>query len=268
MATSSSVASSLQSATQIVDSAFPEAWSSIVRSPALSFSFNVCGSNALLVNGTSDNDVILFQRLSRNRIRVRVNGENLGTFSGVNVVIANGLEGNDQIIVDGSLIVDARLFGNDGNDQLYAGLAGINLLDGGSGNDRLYASPFGSTVIVGGVGNDRLYGGFLSSDILIGGTGEDQLYGGLLSQSILIGRAVVWNNSSLGRVFSTVLCHVKKPPAVSCCQRLLKVLRDESPAYRPTDSRHKVYAEKLLPHPQDFTAFGFLKVKPRLSRPV
>jgi hypothetical protein len=27
-------------------------------------------------------------------------------------------------------------------------------------------------------------------------------------------------------------------------------------------------AEKLLPQPQDFTAFGFLKVKPRFSRPL
>jgi len=27
-------------------------------------------------------------------------------------------------------------------------------------------------------------------------------------------------------------------------------------------------AEKLLPHPQDFTAFGFLNVNPRFSRPL
>lgn len=28
------------------------------------------------------------------------------------------------------------------------------------------------------------------------------------------------------------------------------------------------HAEKLLPHPQDFTAFGFLNVKPRRDRSV
>ncbi len=143
--------------------------------------------NALLVTGTPENDVIFFQRRRGGAIRVLVNGGNLGTFSNIDVVIAEGLAGNDLIVVDGSLIVDARLYGGEGDDRLYAGLAGINLLDGGPGNDRLYASPFGSTVMVGGEGNDELNGGLLSRDILIGGTGVDRLYGGLFSQSILIG---------------------------------------------------------------------------------
>ena len=30
---------------------------------------------------------------------------------------------------------------------------------------------------------------------------------------------------------------------------------------------HSSYAEKLLPHPQDFTAFGLSNVKPLLSSP-
>ncbi|MEZ6061200.1 MAG: Ig-like domain-containing protein [Planctomycetaceae bacterium] len=153
--------------------------------------------NALLVTGTSENDVIFFQRRRGGAIRVIVNGENLGTFNNIDVVIAEGLGGNDRIIVDDSLIVDARLYGNEGNDRLYAGLAGINILDGGPGNDRLYASPFGSTVMVGGEGNDELNGGFLSRDILIGGTGVDRLYGGLLSESILIGGTTTYDDDAV-----------------------------------------------------------------------
>ncbi len=53
----------------------------------------------------------------------------------------------------------------------------------------------------------------------------------------------------------------RKPLATWCCQGLLS-LRCESGICR------MLYAEKLLPHPQDFTAFGFLNVNPRFSRPV
>ncbi|MEZ6130828.1 MAG: Ig-like domain-containing protein [Planctomycetaceae bacterium] len=151
---------------------------------------------ALLVNGTSENDTIVIRRLNNGKLRVRANGENIGDFSGADVVIANGLEGNDVIRIHDETIVDARLYGNDGNDRLYAGLAGINLLDGGQGNDRLYASPLGSSVMVGGSGNDRLYGGLLSRDVLIGGTGRDQLEGGFLGGSILIGGTTDFDNDA------------------------------------------------------------------------
>jgi len=142
---------------------------------------------ALLVKGTSQDDVIVFKRRRHGHIEVVVNQEILGTFSDIDVVIAYGLVGNDRISVSGHLSVDARLFGNDGNDTLRAGWAGNNVLDGGSGDDVLRGSLFGSSVLVGAAGNDRLFGGILSRDILIGGADADNLYGAVFGRSILIG---------------------------------------------------------------------------------
>ena len=97
-------------------------------------------------------------------------------------IFADG--GND--IIDGSLSKgsDNRLYGGDGNDELYAGLrdrlfgeAGDDILDAtdGKGGNRLY----------GGAGNDTLFAGtndFLSggdgNDILFAGKGGNTLYGG------------------------------------------------------------------------------------------
>ena len=56
----------------------------------------------------------------------------------------------------------------------------------------------------------------------------------------------------------------KKAPGSLCCQGLLSVEYKSS----IRDGCTLRYAEKLLPHPHDFTAFGFLNVKPRFSRPV
>ncbi|MFK7820251.1 MAG: Ig-like domain-containing protein [Planctomycetaceae bacterium] len=150
---------------------------------------------ALLVNGTSGDDVIVFKRRRYRRIEVRANGETLGRFADIDVIIANGLAGNDRITISGSVYADSRLFGNGGNDQLRAGRRGKNLLDGGAGNDFLRGSFIGSTVLVGGSGDDQIYGGILSRDILIGGTGADNLYGGRLGRSILIGGTTSHDNN-------------------------------------------------------------------------
>ena len=83
--------------------------------------------------------------------------------------------GND--IVDGSVSKgsDNRVYGGDGNDELYAGKndrlfgeAGDDILDAtqGKGGNRLY----------GGAGNDILFAG--SNDFLSGGDGNDILYAG------------------------------------------------------------------------------------------
>src|SRR5690606_1677666 len=58
------------------------------------------------------------------------------------------------------------LFGEDGNDVIYAG-DGDDELSGGEGNDTLY----------GGAGDDRQFGG-AGSDNLMGGAGADFMDGG------------------------------------------------------------------------------------------
>lgn len=88
----------------------------------------------------------------------------------------NGGGGND--ILDGRLGED-YLFGNEGNDKLYADKAyldySFNHLDGGAGNDTLYGSN-GGDLLIGMGGDDYLIGG-AGNDQLWGGTGRDKLHG-------------------------------------------------------------------------------------------
>ena len=80
-------------------------------------------------------------------------------------IVVYGLDGNDDIQVDGGSSVPAWFFGGGGND----------VLRGGKGND----------VLVGGDGNDSLDGGD-GQDMLIGGGGQDTLLAGKGS-TLLIG---------------------------------------------------------------------------------
>ena len=88
-------------------------------------------------------------------------------------IFADG--GND--IIDGSVAKGSgnRLYGGDGNDELYSGLrdrlfgeAGYDILDAsqGKGGNRLY----------GGAGSDKLFAG--TNDFLFGGDGNDTLFAG------------------------------------------------------------------------------------------
>ncbi|WP_310487509.1 alkaline phosphatase family protein [Chamaesiphon sp. VAR_69_metabat_338] len=90
----------------------------------------------------------------------------------LNTIFTDG--GND--VVDSSVGKgDNRIYGGDGNDELYAGKndrlfgeAGDDILDAtvGKGGNRLY----------GGAGNDTLFAG--SNDFLSGGDGNDIIYAG------------------------------------------------------------------------------------------
>jgi Ca2+-binding RTX toxin-like protein len=89
------------------------------------------------------------------------------------VVFTDG--GND--IVDGSVSKgsDNRVYGGEGNDELYAGLR--DRLFGEAGNDILDASlGKGGNRLYGGDGNDTLFAG--TNDFLSGGDGNDTLYAG------------------------------------------------------------------------------------------
>ncbi len=75
----------------------------------------------------------------------------------VHRILVTGGKGDDNISVDPSVSVNARLIGNSGND----------FLSGGSGND----------LVLGGGGNDTCSGG-LGDDVIVGGGGTDAAYGG------------------------------------------------------------------------------------------
>jgi glycerophosphoryl diester phosphodiesterase len=83
--------------------------------------------------------------------------------------------GND--LVDGSVSKgsDNRIYGGDGNDELYAGLR--DRLFGENGDDILDATAGkGSNRLYGGAGNDTLFAG--TNDFLSGGDGDDKLFAG------------------------------------------------------------------------------------------
>jgi glycerophosphoryl diester phosphodiesterase len=80
-------------------------------------------------------------------------------------------------IIDGSVSKgsDNRLYGGDGNDELYAGLR--DRLFGEAGDDILDASQGkGGNRLYGGTGNDKLFAG--TNDFLFGGDGTDTLFAG------------------------------------------------------------------------------------------
>src|SRR5262245_9374047 len=138
------------------------------------------GTDVLIVTGTSGNDVIVIepQPRSSGQLRVVRNGHVLVSFisSDVPRIVAFGLEGNDKIIVNASLMQPATLFGDEGNDQLVGG-RGSDQLDGGAGKDVI-AGGLGNDTILGDAGNDVLTGG-LGDDLLLGGDGNDTLDGGV-----------------------------------------------------------------------------------------
>src|SRR5206468_4307033 len=83
------------------------------------------GSIALIVTGSSANDVIIIEPRPRDPSLVRItrNGNLVGMFraSDIQHIVAFGLAGNDKIIVNGSLSLPVTLLGNAGNDQLFGG---------------------------------------------------------------------------------------------------------------------------------------------------
>jgi len=82
--------------------------------------------------------------------------------------------GND--LVDASVAGGSnRIYGGDGNDELYAGQ--LDRLFGEAGDDLLDASAGkGGNRLYGGAGNDKLFAG--TNDFLSGGDGDDSLFAG------------------------------------------------------------------------------------------
>jgi Putative Ig domain/PKD domain/RTX calcium-binding nonapeptide repeat (4 copies) len=122
----------------------------------------------LAVGGTTGDDQIYFSPAGDgpNAVGLTINGQQVGTFTGVTRIVAFGQAGDDVIALPGSLEVPAELYGDAGDDTLIGG-AGADILVGGAGND----------VLGGKQGRDLLIGG-LGSDILVGNKGDDILIAG------------------------------------------------------------------------------------------
>lgn len=125
------------------------------------------GGTMLVVGGTLDGDCIQIKSVNHNKVRVFVNGSNLGAFSPTGRIVVYGQSGNDTIGLQCDVRRSAWLYGGDGDDVLCAGGGGDVLL-GGAGNDRLYSGSR-RDLLIGGTGADWLFGG-CGSDLLIAGT--------------------------------------------------------------------------------------------------
>jgi arylsulfatase A-like enzyme/Ca2+-binding RTX toxin-like protein len=93
--------------------------------------------NLLEIAGTSGNDSIHVIR-NGNQVDLRLNGISAGTASLPPSVIVLGLEGDDEIKIEGD--ISSRLIGGDGDDKLLGG-SGTDYLEGGDGNNELAGGP-------------------------------------------------------------------------------------------------------------------------------
>jgi hypothetical protein len=144
--------------------------SQAVTISAVAIQVDPCDSTktALVVGGTADGDVIIFNPQGNDGdIQVLINDVSQGTFHPTGLIIAYGQAGDDNIQVAGSIKLQAWLYGNAGNDRLKGG-AGGSILLGGDGDDLLNGGSARS-ILIGGNGEDRLVGGS-GDDILIGGS--------------------------------------------------------------------------------------------------
>ncbi len=102
------------------------------------------------------------------RIKLKSGNDYNGRF------VANGGEGNDQLVAKGST-VRTELRGGAGNDKLI-GSEATDLLFGGAGRDKLRGFG-GNDYLAGGRGADALFGGS-GDDLMTGGKGRDRIDGG------------------------------------------------------------------------------------------
>jgi Ca2+-binding RTX toxin-like protein len=123
------------------------------------------GKTALVVGGSTGNDLIVVLPWFDGSFQVLINNALVGTSRPTGRLIVYGQAGNDIILVVGS--VASWLYGGDGDDLLQGG-GGSNVLLGGAGDDILNGGQ-GRNLLIGGTGEDRIVGN-PGDDILIGGT--------------------------------------------------------------------------------------------------
>jgi Ca2+-binding RTX toxin-like protein len=162
-----------------------------------------CGDfdEAVLVHGTAGDDAILVNPVgSTGGYEITLNGTSLGTFTAGRMIMVAG-EGDDWVQVAGSVATPAWVFGDGGNDRLYAG-GNASVVIGGDGNDELLGGS-GRDLLIGGRGSDRIIGN-AGDDILIAGyTNHDDRFASLCKIMD------EWTRTDAG--FNTRVDHLKGP---------------------------------------------------------
>jgi Ca2+-binding RTX toxin-like protein len=125
---------------------------------------------ALAVGGTTGSDRLHVSRRGRRHdMDVRLNRDRLDVETPSGHLLVYAQDGNDVILVNGSVSLPSVIDAGAGNDFVRAG-AGDDIVLGRAGNDVLF----------GGRGRDLLVGGS-GRDLIMGGSGDDILIGGQVS---------------------------------------------------------------------------------------
>lgn len=112
---------------------------------------------ALFIGGTNRADKIFIRSVSRDEVRIVINGKQRRFEKPTGHIVIFALAGNDKVEVDRRIKIPMYFDGGPGNDVLIGGL-GSDLLIGGDGNDRLIGGGRGDDVLLGGRGRDVLRG--------------------------------------------------------------------------------------------------------------
>ena len=124
------------------------------------------GKNALLVYGTSGNDVIRFAKAGTG-VTVKLGTASLGTFKGgFGRIILRAGAGHDDVQLGFNAAAEVVFFGGAGDDTLIAGNF-LSTLVGGDGRDTL-SSGNAKDLVIGGDGAYTLRGGD-GDDLLVAG---------------------------------------------------------------------------------------------------
>ena len=138
---------------------------------------------ALVVNGSTQPDVIQLQTDVSNDIEVIIDGSNEIFPIRFERIIVRGNQGADTITINDELPLPTSIFGgagpdtivgSPGRDSIYGG-AGGDSISGLAGNDLIFGED-GLDIINGGANNDTIYGGG-GADSISGDTGNDFIRG-------------------------------------------------------------------------------------------
>ena len=115
------------------------------------------------------------------------------TVSGVTRIVANAGDGDDSLVVVGTLNIPVEFHGEQGNDELVGGSADDilrgggddDLIQGREGDDQIFGGA-GTNTLEGGDGDDSIDGGD-RDDFIDGGDGDDKIKSGA-GRDVVFGR--------------------------------------------------------------------------------
>lgn len=119
-----------------------------------------------IINGTAGNDDLLAPGSNDELLGLEGSDTLDGVLTGKGNNTLRGGAGNDELFA----YTEDKLFGDEGDDDLYSDGKGKNLLDGGEGNDEIF--PDRDDTVNGGLGDDIIFAG-RGGNSFTGGLGKD-----------------------------------------------------------------------------------------------